>query len=255
MDVGSHENRIHYEVAGAGPAVLLVPGLMQAAEDWVAAGYVDALSDEFTVIVVDPLGFGTSDRPLDPRCYAFDRRVDDLVAVLDAVGVERATVWGYSFGAMQAEALAQREPGRVSGLIAGGSVLGIDSEARKNLAGPALPVLRTGDWDEVFAKVHPGLPDDSQRLFRARNDLAVVAASHEGSFEPFPAETEIFDGPTLNYAGSLEAWYPVAYAVAEARGAAFAGIEGADHAHAFRNSRHVLPVVTPHLPAHPPPRR
>ena len=47
--------RIHYVVAGSGPALVLVPGLMASASSWADAGYVLRFSEEFQVIAVDPV--------------------------------------------------------------------------------------------------------------------------------------------------------------------------------------------------------
>ncbi|MCV7169469.1 alpha/beta fold hydrolase [Mycobacterium manitobense] len=89
---------IHYTVTGDGPPLMLVAGTMMAARHWADAGYMAALAGSRRVINVDPLGHGGSDRPHDPDDYRADGVTADLVAVLDAEGVDRATVWGYSRG-------------------------------------------------------------------------------------------------------------------------------------------------------------
>ncbi len=86
----SAEMHINYPVSGDGPPLVLQHGFMCSAADWVEFGYAAALSPRFRIILIDALGHGDSDKPHDEAAYAMERRVADVVAVLDAVGVERA---------------------------------------------------------------------------------------------------------------------------------------------------------------------
>ncbi len=108
---------ISYEDAGSGPAILLIPGSTMSAADWRDAGYVDELVASHRVISVDPLGNGLSDKPHDPDAYAYPAVAEDLVAVLDAAGVDRAVVWGYSRGVPLAAVIGSIFPDRVAGLV------------------------------------------------------------------------------------------------------------------------------------------
>ena len=85
---------ISYEDAGSGPAILLIPGSTMSAADWRDAGYVDQLAGSHRVISVDPLGNGLSDKPHDPDAYGYPAVAEDLVAALDAAGVDRALAVG-----------------------------------------------------------------------------------------------------------------------------------------------------------------
>src|SRR4051794_27173214 len=90
--------RLRYEVVGSGPPLLLHPGIASCAEDWEGDGYVAALRDRYRLVLLDPRGQGQSDKPRDPAAYTLAHRVADILAVLDAAGVDRAHVWGYSMG-------------------------------------------------------------------------------------------------------------------------------------------------------------
>jgi pimeloyl-ACP methyl ester carboxylesterase len=112
--------RISFEDAGSGRAMVLIPGATMSAADWRDAGYVDRLSGSRRVLAVDPLGNGLSDKPHDPEAYAWPAVAADIVAAMDAAGVEQAGVWGYSRGAALATGIAADFPDRVAALILSG---------------------------------------------------------------------------------------------------------------------------------------
>ena len=112
--------RIAFEVSGEGPPVLLQHGLFSGRATWEANGFVAALAPEFTVVTVDSLGHGDSDKPAEPAPYRRDARADDLAAVLDALAIERAHVVGYSMGGWMATGFAARHPGRLLSVTIGG---------------------------------------------------------------------------------------------------------------------------------------
>src|SRR5262245_29360008 len=79
------------------------------------------LPAEFRVYALDQRGFGDSERAVDG--YAIASLATDVRAFLDAVGVERATVVGHSFGSFVARRLAIAHPERVARLVLIGSGL------------------------------------------------------------------------------------------------------------------------------------
>ena len=97
--------------AGA-PVVLLTGSLGSDLSMWDAQ--VPALAERFRVVRYDARGHGRS--PVPPGPYGLDDLVDDAVALLDRLDVERAHVVGLSLGGMTALRLAAREPHRVDRL-------------------------------------------------------------------------------------------------------------------------------------------
>ena len=61
--------RIHYHVEGQGQPVVMLHGLTTSMEQWIKAGYVDALKDDYKLILLDARGHGKSDRPYKPEDY------------------------------------------------------------------------------------------------------------------------------------------------------------------------------------------
>ena len=102
---------VAYEVRGSGDAVLLCQGAGVAGCGW--RPQVEALSDYLT-ITFDNRGFGAS-KP-GPKRASIEDLAADALAVLDAVGVERAHVVGHSMGGLVAQAIALAAPGRVRSL-------------------------------------------------------------------------------------------------------------------------------------------
>jgi pimeloyl-ACP methyl ester carboxylesterase len=91
--------RIAHDVAGSGPAILLLHGgFIQNRRSWHEAGYVGSLSREYTVISVDLRGHGDSDRPVTIEAYAPDKLIEDIQAVANACNASRYYLWGYSLG-------------------------------------------------------------------------------------------------------------------------------------------------------------
>ncbi|OLL73442.1 putative hydrolase [Pseudonocardia sp. Ae168_Ps1] len=104
------------EHPGTTPLVLL-PGFGMTHEVWDRQVRLAAATRR--VLALDQRGHGQSDAPLDG--YDLDTLVRDLVAVLDACGVSRADVVGWSFGGQVAFRAAAAHPDRVSRLVLVGS--------------------------------------------------------------------------------------------------------------------------------------
>ncbi|NWG47161.1 MAG: alpha/beta fold hydrolase, partial [Alphaproteobacteria bacterium] len=106
----------------APPPVLLVHGFASnAGINWQSTGWIERLAAQGRrVLAPDLRGHGKSGAPRDPALYVPERMMADLFAVLDAEGVGRADVFGYSMGARLALAAALAAPGRVRRLVLGG---------------------------------------------------------------------------------------------------------------------------------------
>jgi len=111
-----------YEVHGAGAETLIVvPGwVSHLIFDWATPetrAFQERLAATRRVVRYDKRGTGLSERPPGPDTYALDTRVRDLGAVMDAVGVHRADLFGWSEGGTIALAFAARYPERVARLV------------------------------------------------------------------------------------------------------------------------------------------
>ncbi|MCX2711040.1 alpha/beta fold hydrolase [Mycolicibacterium sp. J2] len=107
--------RLHYEVRGCGPLLLVIGSPMTAAEFLPLA---HAMAADHTVVTYDPRGLGRSTIHDPDQDATPDLRADDVAAILDALGADSADVFGSSGGAVTGLALATRHPGRVRTLVA-----------------------------------------------------------------------------------------------------------------------------------------
>jgi pimeloyl-ACP methyl ester carboxylesterase len=111
---------IFYTTTGEGDALVLSHGGTHTWESWQDLGYVDALKDRFHLILIDTRGHGDSDKPHNAAAYTMPQQVDDVVAVLNDVGIDRFHFWGYSIGAQISFHVASRLPERVKSFVAYG---------------------------------------------------------------------------------------------------------------------------------------
>ena len=103
--------------AGSGPPVLLLHGFPDCWRLW--RHQLPALAEAgHRVIAPDLRGFGDTDKPGDVADYKMRTLVGDVVALLDALGVDRAAVVGHDWGAGLAWMAATFAPERVSRLVA-----------------------------------------------------------------------------------------------------------------------------------------
>jgi pimeloyl-ACP methyl ester carboxylesterase len=107
--------RLHYEVRGSGPLIVVAGAPMTAA---LFAPLAGALAGDHTVITLDPRGMGRSRLDDPERDSTPEDRADDVAAILDDLGAEAADMVGSSGGAVTGLALVARHPARVRTLVA-----------------------------------------------------------------------------------------------------------------------------------------
>lgn len=112
----------NYLEAGAGDPVVLIHGSGPGVGAWVNWNRaMPVLAERFHVYAPDMVGFGFTERPAGV-VYELETWVRQLVGFLDALGIERASVAGNSFGGALALRLAATHPDRVARLVLQGSM-------------------------------------------------------------------------------------------------------------------------------------
>ncbi len=231
-------------VAGDGPPLLLIPGL--GATRVVFDPLVPLLAPHLRVVVYDQRGIGASQPDCGP--FSTEQLGDDGAAVLDGLGIERATVLGASFGGMVAQQLAGRHPARVSALVLAATGPGAahlvrepDRAASDALLGKgartpedAYRVACTVLYSRRFQEEHPDfieqqVRDRARRPIAPRTFQAQLAASRgHDAWDLLPS----IACPTLVMHGSDDAVMPLANAellAARIPGAVLEVFDGAGH--------------------------
>jgi class 3 adenylate cyclase len=118
------EDRIAYQVFGEGPVdliyVVVSGGCIELRWDWPPYdNFLRTLGSHARVVSFDRRGSGSSDAPSGEALPSWERWADDARAVLDAVGSERAVIFGHTDGGPAAILFAATHPGRTQGLILG----------------------------------------------------------------------------------------------------------------------------------------
>ena len=165
---------IHYEVVGDGQPIVLLHGSASSFErDWRRSSWVDFLVGEgLQVVGLDCRGHGSSGKPHSPEAYAGNQVPNDVLAVMDAVGIKRADIMGYSMGALLALNLVARHPERFTSAVVGGAGLprpSFDPQLRAALA-EALEATDPATISE------PSALGFRQAAERRGNDLLALAA-------------------------------------------------------------------------------
>lgn len=110
------DTRLWVETEGAGaPLVFLSGG--PANSHVVFHPHVSPLSDRYTLIYYDYRGRGRSEALEDPAAARFERDIEDLEALRVALGFERWSLYGFSYGGLVAQAYALKYGSRVARLI------------------------------------------------------------------------------------------------------------------------------------------
>ncbi|MFC4947897.1 alpha/beta fold hydrolase [Pseudonocardia sp. GCM10023141] len=245
--------RIAYQVQGCGPPLVLLSGQANNHHWWdpVRADFHDTRS----TITLDFRGTGESDKP--DVAYSTAGFADDVIAVLDTAGVERADVYGTSMGGRVAQWVAARYPDRVCALVLGCTspggrhALERGPEVRRALAQPDAAAARQALTDLMYtpawSAAHPGphatLGDPAMPPFARRRHFA-ASAGHD-AWDVLPQIT----ARTLVVHGTDDLFNPTANAAlitGRIPGARLELIPGARHAY-FEEFRTVASPLVRHF--------
>lgn len=202
---------VHVEERGAGEPLLLLHGLTGSGGDFAHLFDLDALGATYRVVVPDARGHGrTAGRTTDPGgAFALRRCARDVLALLDALGVDRTAAVGVSLGALTLLHVATLAPSRAARM--------------------------------VLVSATPRFPDSARSAMRAFGGLAVkLADAGRDDLDFSPAALAGISAETLIVAGDRDPLYPVELAVELYRGiprAALYVVPGGGHSPVFLGER------------------
>jgi 2-succinyl-6-hydroxy-2,4-cyclohexadiene-1-carboxylate synthase len=214
-------------VSGSGPGLLLLHGFTGDVSTWdTFVEGSDAAFKRFTAIRVDVIGHGGTDSPVDPERYTMRCAVDDLVAILDHLGMAKVALLGYSMGGRLALHLALAAQERFWAFVFESASPGIRNEeerASRRTADDLLADSIGTDGIEAFVDrwqaqalfaSQLNLPAELQARQRARrlaqspvglaNSLRGMGAGRQDYLLP---RLDELTAPTLLIAGALDQRY------------------------------------------------
>jgi aminoacrylate hydrolase len=125
ISIGDAE--LYYEEAGQGPPLMLVTGLNGVGSFW--AQQVPDFARDFRVITHDHRGTGQSTH--SRIAYSVEQMADDVLRLMDGLGVERAHLAGHSTGGAIGQVIAQDHPERLASLVLSATWAGRDPYFRR----------------------------------------------------------------------------------------------------------------------------
>ncbi|MFE2011723.1 alpha/beta fold hydrolase [Streptomyces sp. NPDC059491] len=208
---------IHHEDRGSGPALLLVHGHPFDHTMW--RPQIDRFSRTHRVVAPDLRGYGATPLGAGTGRTGLDDFAEDLVGLLDALGIEECVLAGLSMGGQIAMELYRRHPGRVRGLVLADTFPAAETEdgrkARNAMADRLLAEGMRGYADEVLdrmvAPYNPHAAGHVHRMMCATDPVAAAAALRGRAERPDYRETlTAVAVPALVVVGRDDTYTPVA---------------------------------------------
>jgi len=223
--------RIHYQEAGDenAPPIILIHGFISSNLVWNEV-FLPLANAGFRVIAPDLPGYGYSDKPSDGR-YTIDAQAYAVLALMDRLGIDQATIVGASYGGAVAATIALDYPERVTSLVLVGAVSNDQPKKKLLLRLASVPVL--GDiatplflgsrWilrkrtQDVYRRL--GYPLDERKL-EARHHLLETANTHRAMIrtirrwhaDRISREASLIRQPTLLVWGEEDTHIPISEA-------------------------------------------
>ncbi len=240
--ISVHGADLYYEIEGRGDWLVFAHGGDGNHLCWWRQ--VAALKDRFRCLTYDARGYGLSET--GPSGTGQVRAPDDdLLAIMDHLGIDRAVLIGHSMGGMPVSGLAQSQAGRVRGLVMSDTPFGFATPALSRWAAEMIHKISNGFkvLDHLFAPGFAAAEPELHHLYTAicrislgdgppRPDGDQVYAPYIRMRDTPPIDYSTFSVPSLFIVGDQDEltlpW--LVRATAEAvRGGEFRIIPGAGH--------------------------
>jgi len=250
--------RLHYEIEGEGPPLLLHLGAGCDATLWRAAGYLDVLANRYRCILFDHRGHGNSDHPTSAVANHIDRYADDVAALAGHLRFSRVSFFGWSNAVAVGLRAAEQHPGLFDAMVLFGPIAR-RATVEQLVTGSKMRVaeLRSRGWwfllyDMTAAEKYP-VPQWMLDRITATDIEPYVAWSEERpswNWSPWDA-LPLVDAPVLMIVGELEDPEDVmGEAASLMKDATRIRLLDLEHINAFLDSGQVLPHVTEFLGRH-----
>jgi len=241
--------RIHYQVEGDGPPLVLLHGGLANLQAWYEIGYVEGLKKDHRLVLIDVRGHGASDKPHNPDAYELQPLTADVTAVLDDLNIGKAhSLLGYSMSGRIAFGVAKYASERFKSFIIGGAhpYMPDQQDLEENEA--ALQAFKKGKDAVIEAMEKAGMKMTPERRARlAASDYEAFAALFSATHWQLSLEDVLptMTMPCLIFAGEADTQFAGAKKCAESMpNGAFIPVSGLGH---FGVMAQMLPHITEFL--------
>jgi pimeloyl-ACP methyl ester carboxylesterase len=241
--------KIHYHVEGDGPPLVVQHGLTGSLKNWYAYGFVEMFQRDYRLILVDARGHGQSSKPHDPKEYDLKLRVNDILAVMDDLSVDKAHYLGYSMGGRIGFGIVKHALDRFHSFIIGG--MGADVANTDVPPATRIELLRKGmDAYVADSEAKEGPMESGRRERLLDNDPEALIAATTAPMGTDGVETLLpgLNIPFMLYCGDYDGFFPASELASKAiPRAVFVPLPGLDHGQASRDMESVLPHISKFL--------
>jgi pimeloyl-ACP methyl ester carboxylesterase len=196
--------RLHVEERGEGEPLLLLHGLTGTRGDWQHVFDLDML-DGYRLVMPDARGHG---RSTNASAFTFGQCARDVVAILDALGIERTRAIGVSLGAKTLLHVATAEPARVSAMVLVSATPRFPDATRTLFRAAASAEHTPEEWEAMRA-LHVHGDEQIAALWQLPAGFADNATDMSFTAERLAA----IEARTLLVSGDRDPLYPVELAV------------------------------------------
>jgi 3-oxoadipate enol-lactonase len=207
---------LDFHLVGQGPTIVLVHALGLDRRMW--NRQVPALAESFRVLAYDVRGHGRSDKPRGP--YTLETLADDLHGLLDALGIETASLLGISLGGMIAQTFALAYPDKVDRLILADTTSEYPPEGRRQFVERARLVEASGTepiaratmerwFTPEFLAAEPETVDQIRQILLSADPVGYAAACLAVSEVDLTARLGGISAETLVLVGERDPGTPV----------------------------------------------
>jgi pimeloyl-ACP methyl ester carboxylesterase len=202
---------IYVQEHGSGEPLLLLHGMNGTGGDWQHVFDLDILAQSFRVILPDARGHGRSTDPHDD--FSFERCGQDVIAILDALGLDGVRAVGLSLGAKTLLHAATQAPNRIRDMILVSATPRFPEPTRALFRAAASADHSPEEWARMRG-LHMHGDAQIRRLWK----LPARFADDEGDMHFTPEQLATVTARTLIVTGDRDPFYPVELAVELYRG-------------------------------------
>jgi len=247
---------VGYRIVGSGPPLILITGYTATMDSW-DPRFVGALAEHYRVLIFDNAGVGRTQAL--PAPLTIDAMANQTSALIDALGLDRPDVLGWSMGGTIAQALAVLHPTQVRRLVLCATFPGTGKVTPPSQA--ATLALTSGSLQEVMADLFPVNQAAAQQAYLAATGAyppmapapaaAITAQGRAvnvwlGGTDAAGQKTATISAPTLIADGTIDRLDPIAndYALAQLIGGAKLKLyPDAGHAFLFQDENAFVPLI------------